>query len=272
MSIKLIFSDVDGTIWPIGGKISERTRAAARAAAAAGIPFVISSGRWYVTAKLVAEELKLDEGYMVVANGGAVVKMDGTLLKDWPMPDEDAALIYGIMRKYGMLTTSTVPEGFYVLNAEKDVRWSKDPGEYLFGRNRAVYGDREEFERCGLHECYRLSCAGGIDDLNEMREELAPYGYSLSSAYPDNLEVMAPGCGKGAAAKWLAEYLGVELSECMAFGDNTNDLDMLEAVGWPVAMGNAVDELKAVARLIAPDSEDDGVAQIIERLLRGEIG
>jgi len=271
MSIKMIFSDVDGTIWPIGGKISERTREAVHAAVDAGIPFVVSSGRWYVTAKHVAEELKLDEGYMIVANGGAVVKMDGTLLKDWPMPDEDARRIYEVMRRYGVLTTTTVPGGFYVINAEQDGRWSRDPGEYLFGKNRAVYGDTKEFERCGLHDSYRLSCAGDVETMNTIRRELEPYCYSLSSAYPDNLEAMASGCGKGAAAKWLAEYLGVELSECMAFGDNTNDLDMLEAVGWPVAMENAVDELKAAARIVAPDSAEDGVAQIIDRVLKGEI-
>ena len=271
MSIKLIFSDVDGTIWPIGSKISDRTREAVHAAMDAGIPFVISSGRWYVTAKDVSNKLELTEGYMIVANGGAVVKMDGTLLKDWTMPDEDARRIYAVMKRYGVLITSTVPDGFYVINAEKDKRWFKDPGEYLFGSSRAVYGSAEELERCGLHDCYRLCCAGSIADLDEIRKELAPYGYSMSSAYPDNLEVMAPGCGKGAAAKWLAEYLGVELSECMAFGDNTNDLDMLEAVGWPVAMENAVDELKTMAKIVAPDSAEDGVAQIIDRVLKGEI-
>ena len=271
MSIRMIFSDVDGTIWPIGGRISDRTRGAVHAAQAAGIPFVIASGRWYVTAKQVADELGLTEGYMIVANGGAVVKMDGTLLRDWIMDPADAKRIYDVFSKYPVLRTSTVRDGFYALNVEGDGRWAHDPGAYLFGNRRAVYGDQAEFERCGFINSYRLTCAGAIEDLNAIREELAPFGYSLSSAYPDNLEVMGPGCGKGTALKWLAEYLGVDPADCMAFGDNTNDLEMLQAAGWPVAMDNAVDELKAAARIIAPDSADDGVAQVIDRVLRGEI-
>ena len=272
MSIKMFFSDVDGTIWPIGGEISDRTREAVHAAQTAGIPFVIASGRWYVTAKQVAEELRLDEGYMIVANGGAVVKMDGTLLMDWPMPDEDARRIYDVLSKHDVLRTSTIRDGFYALNASRDdSRWFRDPGAYLFGKRRAVYGDAEEFERRGLHGSYRLTCAGPVEKLAEIRRELEPLGYSLSSAYPDNLEVMAAGCGKGTALRWLAEYLGVDPAECMAFGDNTNDLEMLQAVGWPVAMDNAVDELKAAARIIAPDCSDDGVAQIIERALEGNL-
>ena len=96
-------------------------------------------------------------------------------------------------------------------------------------------------------------------------------GYSLSSAYADNVEIMAPGCGKGTALRWLAGRLGVDPADCMAFGDNLNDLSMLEAAGWPVAVENAVDELKKAARMIAPCDADDGVAQIIERALRNEL-
>lgn len=57
----------------------------------------------------------------------------------------------------------------------------------------------------------------------------------------------------------------------MAMGDNTNDLSLLGAVGWPIAMGNAVSELKSVARLIAPDSADDGAAIMIERALEDRL-
>ena len=56
----------------------------------------------------------------------------------------------------------------------------------------------------------------------------------------------------------------------MAFGDNANDLDMLSAVGWPVAVGNAIEAVKSRARLIAPADVDDGVARVIFERVLGE--
>ena len=56
----------------------------------------------------------------------------------------------------------------------------------------------------------------------------------------------------------------------MAFGDNTNDIEMLRAAGVPVAMGNAVPELKDVAKIIAPTNGEDGEAQILEKYVLGE--
>ena len=56
----------------------------------------------------------------------------------------------------------------------------------------------------------------------------------------------------------------------MGFGDYTNDLPMLENVGWPVAVDNAIDEVKRACRIIAPSCEDDGVAQTIQKYVLGD--
>ena len=53
------------------------------------------------------------------------------------------------------------------------------------------------------------------------------------------------------------------MARCMAFGDNMNDMDMLNAAGWSVAMGNGDEALKRAARIIAPADSDDGVAKVI---------
>ena len=135
-----------------------------------------------------------------------------------------------------------------------------------------VNDDRSLFESRGLTFPYKLEAYG--DDpavLAKLRAELVEAGFSVSSAYADNLEVMSAGCGKGAAVQWLASRLGIAREACMAFGDNLNDLSMLDAVGWPVAVENAVPELRAIARIIAPECAQDGVAQTIERALKGEI-
>lgn len=273
MSIKLIYSDVDGTILPRGGEISDRTRAAVKACGEAGVPFVICSGRWYVSAKTIADAVGQQEGMMIVANGGAVVNMDGSVVKEWLTPAEDARRIYDIMRKYNVMMNSFVRNAVYRVNTQSFKRVKKGLSGYLGESYRIVNDDWDAFEREGLKDVYKLEAySEDCEALAKLKAELLEAGFSVSSAYMDNIEIMSGGFGKGAAVKWLQEHLGVSREESMAFGDNTNDQTMLDAVGWGCVVENAVDSLKANARIVAPKCDEDGVAQIIEKALRGEIG
>ena len=101
---------------------------------------------------------------------------------------------------------------------------------------------------------------------------LIPLLYVVSGSFKTNMEIMLGGYGKGTAVRWLTEHLGVKPEETMAFGDNTNDQTMLNAVGWPCAVENVVESLKNSAKIFTPPRDPDGVAQIIEKALRGEIG
>jgi len=272
MDIRLIASDVDGTILPRGGKISDRTRAAVAACTEQGVPFVVSSGRWYVTAKPIAEELGLTEGYMIVTGGGAVVDMTGRPLQEWTLTREQAEAAYEILKKYDVMRNAFVRDAVYRVNTRALNRPVKGLMGYLGSYYHVVHDDVEIYETKGLNNPYKLEAYGeDLSALADLRDELIEAGYSVSSAYADNLEIMAPGHGKGTAVKWLAGHLGLNMDQCMAFGDGTNDLSLLQAVGWPVAVQNAVEPLKAAARIIAPPCEEDGVAQIIEKALRGTL-
>lgn len=273
MSIRLIYSDVDGTILPRGGEISDRTRAAVKACGEADVPFVICSGRWYVSAKTIADALGQEAGMMIVANGGAVVNMDGSIVKEWLTSDEDARRIYAIMRKYNVMMNSFVRNAVFSVNSHVMKRKKKGLSGYLGESYRIVNDDWDAFEKEGLVAPYKLEAySEDYEALAKLKAELLAEGFSVSSAYPDNIEIMSAGFGKGTAVKWLQEHLGVKREESMAFGDNTNDQTMLDAVGWGCAVENAVESLKANARIVAPPCDEDGVAQIIEKALRGEIG
>lgn len=276
MSIKLIFSDVDGTILPRGGEISDRTRQTVQASVRSGVPFVICSGRWYVSALPIAKDLGIENaenGYLIVANGGAIVRMDGSIVKEWLTPSDEARDIYGIMKKYDVMMNSFVRNAVYRVNTRALKRKKRGLDGYLGDVYKIVNDDWEIFEREALITPYKLEAYGeDYEALAKLKQELLDAGYSVSSAYADNMEIMHGGFGKGAAVKWLMEYLGVDREECMAFGDNTNDQTMLDAVGWSCAVENAVDSLKNSARIVTPPCDQDGVAQTIEKALRGEIG
>ncbi len=108
-----------------------------------------------------------------------------------------------------------------------------------------------------------------IENQGKLTEELTEAGLSVSSSVPTDIEIMSHNAGKGSTVKWLANHIGATFDQTMAFGDNTNDLQMLQSVAWPVAMGNAVEELKAAARIIAPHCAENGVAKTIAKYVFG---
>jgi Cof subfamily protein (haloacid dehalogenase superfamily) len=110
--------------------------------------------------------------------------------------------------------------------------------------------------------------AGAAEELAAIRREIAerfPDVVTTSSTW-NNLEINSSGAHKGRALERLARHLGFTLADCAAFGDGLNDLTMVKAAGLGVAMGNAVDEVKAAAKTIAPTNDEDGVAAVLEPL------
>lgn len=84
------------------------------------------------------------------------------------------------------------------------------------------------------------------------------------------MEFMPPGVDKGFAVRRICREMGISADQVMAFGDQTNDIPMLQAAGWPVAMENGEDSVKAVARLIAPDHDLGGVGLTLQRYILEE--
>ena len=79
------------------------------------------------------------------------------------------------------------------------------------------------------------------------------------------VDITAPGATKGRALAWRAAQLGLTAEAVMAVGDNFNDLEMLEYVGVPVVMANAVDELKTRGWYVTGHQDEAGLAQAIRR-------
>ena len=87
----------------------------------------------------------------------------------------------------------------------------------------------------------------------------------VSSGKPYNVEAVSRKASKGRAIEILAKRYGIGLDEVMAFGDNLNDMEMIETAGFGVAVGNAVDALKERADYVAESCDADGVARTIEK-------
>lgn len=274
MDIKLIVSDIDRTILPANQIISPVTYNAVRDCRARGVEFVIASGRWYPAARKVAvDQLGIEDGYMIICNGGAVVRSDGTPLAEWRLTPEQAQQIYELLKAEKVMMTAYVPDAIYRVRGEY-LTCFRLPETSYFARTRTyrvVDDDWQGFEEHGLNGPYKIEAyADDTGLLAELRRKVEALGFEANSAFPFNLEIMAPGAGKGAAVRWMTEHMGLTRDQVMGFGDYTNDLPMLENVGWPVAVDNAIDEVKRACRIIAPSCEDDGVARTINKYVLGD--
>ena len=274
MDIKLIVSDIDRTILPANQIISPVTYNAVRDCRARGVEFVIASGRWYPAARKVAvDQLGIEDGYMIICNGGAVVRSDGTPLAEWRLTPEQAQQIYELLKAEKVMMTAYVPDAIYRVRGEY-LTCFRLPETSYFARTRTyrvVDDDWQGFEEHGLNGPYKIEAyADDTGLLAELRRKVEALGFEANSAFPFNLEIMAPGAGKGAAVRWMTEHMGLTRDQVMGFGDYTNDLPMLENVGWPVAVDNAIDEVKHACRMVTASCEDDGVAQTINKYVLGD--
>lgn len=274
MDIRLIVSDIDHTILPANQIISPATFNAVRDCRARGVEFVIASGRWYPAARKVAvDQLGIEDGYMIICNGGAVVRSDGTPLAEWRLSGAQAQQIYDLLKAEKVMMNAYAPDAIYRVRGEY-LTCFRLPETSYYARNQTysvVDGDWQGFEERIRRGPYKIEAY--TDDtqlLVELRRKVEALGFQANSAFPFNLEIMAPGAGKGMATRWLTEHMGLTREQVMGFGDYTNDLPMLENVGWPVAVDNAIDEVKRACRIIAPSCEDDGVAQTIRKYVLGD--
>jgi Cof subfamily protein (haloacid dehalogenase superfamily) len=284
VSIQLIAIDIDGTLMPSAGlKISPRNCAALRAAEAAGIEVVIATGRRQAYAMPLIAQLGLDENSVMISSNGAVVRgFDGQLLDRRFLPVETARQLCVALRGHGTLvftfdregTGTLVIESLKQLHARID-RWVEANRPYLLEVQpieRAFDGGEEPIQGmvCGTVE--EMIAAEKQLLLSDVAPQIAMHRTEYAARNLSILDLLPPGCSKGAALDSLARIRGLERDQIMALGDNLNDLEMLEYAGRAVVMANASEEILSLAMRqgweVTASNDDDGVALAVEEVIR----
>lgn len=272
MDIRMITTDLDGTLLNNAKEISPFTRTVLASCEQRGIPVVLSSGRLFEDVRLIAGMAGLHSP--IISSNGARVDEGpfGHAILEDVLPLDMARKVFSVLKRSGLYIECYCQNTIYSANLELSpfLAAGETPARERTlrdddGFERHFIDSVERMEAEGLSRAYKLAAFSREPDrLASIRSELAGLDVTINSAFPHNIEIMERGKGKGRAVRFLCERLGISTSQVMAFGDGTNDLGMLLASGVPVAMENAVDELKSVARLIAPGNDNDGVAQTIE--------
>lgn len=236
---KLAAFDMDGTLLMPNHRLGDRTVAALQRLREHNITLTFATGRHVLEMRPLVEKLSLN-AFLITSNGTRVHSPQGELLHQSDLPPDVVELVLHshwdtqasihIFNDNGWFTGYEVPQ---MLQAHS-----------LSGFRYQLC----DLRRIPAHQVTKICFCSDHDSLCHLRiqlmealEERADICFSAVNC----LEVLPLGSNKGSALAVLGSHLGVEMGECMAFGDAMNDREMLERVGRGVIMGNAMGQLKA---------------------------
>ncbi|RKY03555.1 hypothetical protein DRP77_05870 [Candidatus Poribacteria bacterium] len=273
MRFRIVALDVDGTLTNSKGEITERTRRAVQRAAERGALVVVVTGRRFCSAKPIVEALGVD--LMIAAHNGALLKkLDGEFITGVFLEPEYARLAVGMLKRIGAEPIVYRGTGDYAEIFVEPPRneWLADYIERNREHARIVPSLEETISWEALEVLAVVRADESEEIVRSLREGLEGKAKVLKQIPQGDdrafIEVAHRECAKDYPLRYLCGKLKIRREEVVAFGDNYNDREMLEFAGLGVVMGNAHDELKEEGRfLIAPSNDEDGVAQVLERLM-----
>ncbi len=277
-SIRLLATDIDGTLLNPQFQISEGDMAALRRARAAGIEIVLVTGRRHSFALPIAKQLGFDL-WLISSNGAVTRSLSGETFHRDLMPASTCRQLCEAMQQFRgntVLTFDKETRGAIVLEHMDELgasirRWLEKNMEFI------------EFvvpiEKALVTDPVQAMFCGTMARMNETLRALEDSGMEgkvtvLRTEYPERdlsmIDVLNAGCSKGHALERWTNYRGYRREEVMAVGDNHNDVEMLEFAGHPIIMGNACEELRGRGWRITRGNHDCGVAAAVELALEGQ--
>ena len=276
--IKVVFVDLDGTLLQGVDTVSPRTVRAFAAARERGVTPVIATGRLAYEADFASRAIGAD-GYFIAMNGLAVYEdyRAGRLLYEAHTPDEAVPYIIRCLSRHNVFFQAYAGNRAYCQKSHahllEDCGMDEEHRQF-FGSTQMVVDDLEAYLREKDLRVNKFFVSVGdparIPALRAVLDEIS--GVKTLSSGPHYIEVVPEGADKKRAVHAVREALGLSSEENMVIGDSENDLGMFDEAFTCVAMGNAVDALKAKANNIAPTNVEDGVAWAVETLLLGQEG
>ena len=285
--IKLIASDMDGTLLNSDHKIPKENIELIKFAQKNGIQFVVATGRAYYEAlpALNDENIKCD---VISFNGGIIYDKNGNIINITPMKLKDLYYTIEILKSleisYQLYTKNTI----YTNSIETDITAyidliranGEEPNEQHLrqeARNRLALGHITEVDNIELYlnqeDNPAIKVIGISNDLEKLKHatELLSGNdnISVTSSGANNVEIMDKKATKGEALKIVADIHDVNLKNAIAIGDNLNDQAMLDIVEYSIAMKNGNKELQKTAKFITEKTNSEGgVADSVMKLLK----
>jgi Cof subfamily protein (haloacid dehalogenase superfamily) len=268
--IKAIFFDVDGTLLGLDGSYSSATKLAIKNIKEKDIKAGIASGRPYFAARHIVYELGLDDLGIFCAGASLYLPSQNRVLSQAELPRKTATTVIACLRTLNVHYEIYTSEHYYIeQNNLDEIR--RVHTQHL----RCDALDKDFDSVIAESSVIKLLAAVNSRDKFSVLHDLEKrfpsldFAYAGIAAYPDWLFVSITdpsACREKAFAKMLT-FHGIAASQVMSFGDAQSDCVFLKNAGIGVAMGNAGDEVKAIADIVTKPVWDDGIAYALSRLI-----
>ncbi|WP_315067653.1 sugar-phosphatase [uncultured Clostridium sp.] len=264
---KLIALDMDGTLLTADKRVSEKNKAAIKAAEANGVKIVLASGRPLIGIAKYLNELNLlkDEDYVLSFNGGLVQNTKTQeIVSKLTLKGKDLKNIYKISKELNInIHAFSAKDGLITPKISQYTEYEATiNGIEINIRDFNEVDDEEDIIKVMMIDPQEI-----LDPAIEKLPSEVYEKYSVFKSAPFFLEFTNKEVDKGLGLKKLGEYLGIKKEEIIACGDAGNDLSMVKYAGLGVAMGNATKEVKEAASFITTSNDEDGIANVIEKFI-----
>lgn len=284
--IKLFVSDMDGTLLNENHVISDRTAAAVKKLQeTTDIEFMIATGRAFKSASVLTSAQGIS-CRMINLNGASIHEEDGSLTDSTPLLSSTVVEITKYLDHLDVDYAVSTTNNYYVSDFDgflerishfMDVKQSdlvdKETDEVTNSQLLAHYGDVKPVSEMNLTSdnpaLKLLLFSSDSNTLVKIREQLSQYSdLDITASAADNIEITHRDAQKGLAVEAYAKSQGYTMNEVATIGDSLNDRSMLQMAAYSYAMENAPERIKEMAKNIAPANTSDGVASVIETIIK----
>ena len=264
--IRLLLSDVDGTLVRSDKSLSQQSIEAVQRLHAEGIHFAVTSGRPPRGMEMLTEPLSLTTP-LAAFNGGLLVEPDMEVLEEHTIPDDVVDGALDLLGSFGLSMwvyrgadwLVLDPDGPHVAREAHTVQFEPTVVDAFEGLTHVA-------KIVGVSDDYDTVATAAQTTRDKLGEHVAAW-----RSQPYYLDVTHPEANKGSVALFLAARYGLETEEIATIGDMPNDVLMFAHSGLSIAMGNASDEVQKAARRVTSSNDDDGFAHAVEEfILKGE--
>ncbi|WP_414055500.1 Cof-type HAD-IIB family hydrolase [Macrococcus equi] len=287
--IKLIATDMDGTLLNSAHEVSDENIKAIQYAQSQGVTVAIATGRAFYEANTPIKPTGLKVPFICL-NGAEVRDEEFNILHTSKLSNEKIKDITSILDKHNLYYQVYTSARIYTEDKEKDLQIYIDIAEKMGhtpnvekirqsiqkridnGSLKEVSSYQEVYDRDGEIVMKFLAFSSDLDKIDAAKAELAKFQHlAVSASSRGNIEITHNDAQKGIALEALCEQLQIGMDQVMAIGDNLNDISMIERAKYSFAMENGTDEVKAVAKYVAGSNEESGVGRAIMQVMNGEV-
>lgn len=260
--IKMIATDIDGTIIKWGSEISSAVKQCVNELSKSGVKVVLVTGRMHCATTPVAQMLNLNTP-IISYQGGLIKDFEGKTLYENDLPSNYAKEIIKWGRKNHIHLNLYLDDKLYVEEDNDIVKYYTD-GKFI--DYTVCSFDDLNIEKVNKILAIDLQSPDKVTGWVEELKEKYPDLYIVKST-PFFCEIGSGVAKKSLGVKFLCDMWGFKQDEILTIGDQNNDIDLVKCGGIGVAMGNASDELKACADFVTDTVDNDGFVKAVEKFV-----